>query len=75
MDVDVAGKGAGPDEEEDFVVREINVYFTPKPFDEDDKVTPPLPPPLCSLFCFARLFVLASSESILLIWEEYIQAF
>lgn len=53
MDVDVAGKGAGPDEEEDFVVREINVYFTPKPFDEDDKVTPPLPPPLCSLFCFA----------------------
>jgi DNA-directed RNA polymerase III subunit RPC5 len=77
MDVDVAGKGAGPDEEEeeDFVVREIDVYFTPKPFDDDGKVTPPLPPPLCSLFCFARLFVLASSESILLIWGEYIQAF
>jgi DNA-directed RNA polymerase III subunit RPC5 len=45
MDVDVAGKGAGPDEEEeeDFVVREIDVYFTPKPFDDDGKVTPPLP--------------------------------
>jgi hypothetical protein len=39
-----AGVGAGADEmdhegeDEDFVVREIDVYFTPKPFDEDTMV-------------------------------------
>jgi len=45
MDVDVAGDATGPGEvpaaaaeEEDFVVREIDVYFTPKPFDDDTKV-------------------------------------
>ncbi|KAK3121424.1 hypothetical protein QOZ80_8BG0652890 [Eleusine coracana subsp. coracana] len=44
MDVDVAGKVAAPeaeedeDDEEDFVVREIDVYFTPKPFDDDGKL-------------------------------------
>jgi DNA-directed RNA polymerase-3 subunit RPC5 len=43
--VDGAGDGAGvgeraeaAEEEEDFVVREIDVYYTPKPFDDDTKV-------------------------------------
>ena len=42
MEVDGAGDAAGPGDgaaaEEDFVVREIDVYFTPKPFDDDTKV-------------------------------------
>ncbi|TVU42261.1 hypothetical protein EJB05_08655 [Eragrostis curvula] len=43
MDVDAAGKGAGlqegeEEEDDDFVVREIDVYFTPKPFDDDGKL-------------------------------------
>ncbi|KAK1697144.1 hypothetical protein QYE76_013841 [Lolium multiflorum] len=41
METDGVGAGVGADEmdhegeDEDFVVREIDVYFTPKPFDED----------------------------------------
>ncbi|XP_039807459.1 uncharacterized protein LOC120671240 isoform X2 [Panicum virgatum] len=45
MDEDVAGDATSPGEvpaaaaeEEDFVVREIDVYFTPKPFDDDTKL-------------------------------------
>ncbi|XP_039814477.1 uncharacterized protein LOC120677388 isoform X5 [Panicum virgatum] len=42
MEVDGAGDAAGPGDgaaaEEDFVVREIDVYFTPKPFDDDTKL-------------------------------------
>jgi DNA-directed RNA polymerase-3 subunit RPC5 len=44
METDVVGAGVGADEmdheveDEDFVVREIDVYFTPKPFDEDTMV-------------------------------------
>jgi len=45
MEVDGEGDAAGPGEgaeeeakEEDFVVREIDVYFTPKPFDDDTKL-------------------------------------
>ncbi|RLM60983.1 uncharacterized protein C2845_PM14G07830 [Panicum miliaceum] len=49
MEVDGAGDAAGPgegaaageeaeDEEEDFVVREIDVYFNPKPFDDETKL-------------------------------------
>ncbi|XP_062191482.1 uncharacterized protein LOC133895286 isoform X2 [Phragmites australis] len=39
MEVDGAGDAADLGEgEEDFVVREIDVYFTPKPFDEDTKL-------------------------------------
>ncbi|TKW09555.1 hypothetical protein SEVIR_6G110200v4 [Setaria viridis] len=45
MEVDGAGDAAGvgeraeaEEEEEDFVVREIDVYYTPKPFDDDTKL-------------------------------------
>lgn len=46
MEVDGAGDAAGlgdgvaveEEDEEDFVVREIDVYFTPKPFDDDTKL-------------------------------------
>ncbi|KAK3123420.1 hypothetical protein QOZ80_8AG0630530 [Eleusine coracana subsp. coracana] len=43
MDVDVAGKVVAPEaaeeeDEEDFVVREIDMYFTPKPFDDDGEL-------------------------------------
>ncbi|CAO2163774.1 unnamed protein product [Urochloa humidicola] len=44
MEVDGAGDAAGvgeraeAEEEEDFVVREIDVYYTPKPFDDDTKL-------------------------------------
>jgi DNA-directed RNA polymerase-3 subunit RPC5 len=46
MEVDGAGDSAGvgeqaeavEEEEEDFVVREIDVYYTPKPFDDDTMV-------------------------------------
>ncbi|XP_037458221.1 uncharacterized protein LOC119329310 [Triticum dicoccoides] len=41
-DADRVGPGEGADdmdvEDEDFVVREIDVYFTPKPFDKDSKL-------------------------------------
>jgi len=63
MEVDGAGDAAGPGEgaeeeaeeaeEEDFVVREIDVYFTPKPFDDDTKVmSSPAEPCTCHLLRF-----------------------
>ena len=60
MEVDGEGDAAGPGEgaeeeakEEDFVVREIDVYFTPKPFDDDTKVmSSPAEPCTCHLFHF-----------------------
>jgi DNA-directed RNA polymerase-3 subunit RPC5 len=45
METDGAGASVGADEmdheDEDFVLREIDVYFTPKPFDEDTMVSVP----------------------------------
>ncbi|KAM3244985.1 hypothetical protein ACQJBY_056366 [Aegilops geniculata] len=42
MEMDMVGAGEGADgtdpEGDDFVVREIDVYFTPKPFDKDTKL-------------------------------------
>jgi hypothetical protein len=64
MEVDGAGDAAGPgegaaageqaeDEEDDFVVREIDVYFNPKPFDDDTKVmSSPAEPCTSHLFHF-----------------------
>ena len=55
---DAAGPGEGAEEEaeaeeEDFVVREIDVYFTPKPFDDDTKVmSSPAEPCTCHLLHF-----------------------
>ena len=64
MEVDGAGDAAGPGDgaaaEEDFVVREIDVYFTPKPFDDDTKVmsSPAVP-------CTSHLF-----HSVIDDWEN-----
>jgi len=67
MDEDVAGDATSPGEvpaaaaeEEDFVVREIDVYFTPKPFDDDTKVmsSPAVP-------CTSHLF-----HSVIDDWEN-----